>query len=83
MGGNKIKAKYKSIVRNGHEYKPIIEINNVDSDGRMCNCCKSHKGIRQDLSLGCDNYSVSVCICEQCLIILHDMIGEYLEKGGE
>ena len=30
-----------------------MEINNVDSDGRMCNCCKCHDGIRQDLSLGC------------------------------
>lgn len=83
MGGNKIKAKYKPVIREGYQRTPIMEINNVDSDGRMCNCCKCHDGIRQDLSLGCDNYSVSVCICEQCLVILHDMIGEYLEKGGE
>lgn len=83
MYENKIKAKYKNVTREGYEYKPIMEINNVDSDSKMCNCCKTDKGIRQELCLGCDKYSVSLCICEQCLVILHDMIGEYLEKGGE
>ena len=78
-----MKAKYKHIQRNGYEYKPIIEINNIDTDGRMCNCCKRHSGARQDLSLGCDNYSMSICICEQCLVILHDMIGEYLERRSK
>lgn len=78
-----MKAKYKNIQKGGYEHRPIIEINNTNSDGRMCNCCKCNTGVRQDLRLGCDNYSMSVCICEQCLVILHDMIGEYLEKGGE
>lgn len=78
-----MKARYNNVKVNGYEHTPIIAINNIDSDGRMCNCCKCHSGIRQDLSLGCDNYRVTVCICEQCLIILHDMLGEYLEKRGE
>lgn len=77
-----MKAKYKPIVREDVEHKPIIEINNINTDSRMCNCCKNYEDIRQDLSLGCDNYSVTICICEQCLVILHDMIGEYLEKAG-
>lgn len=78
----KIKAKYKNVSRKGYKHKPIIQIDNV-SDYRMCNICKCRDGIRQDLSLGCDNYSITVCICEQCLIILHDLISEYLESKGE
>lgn len=70
------------IFKNGIKHKPIIELNAIvkETDGRMCNCCKRRDGNRQDLSLGCDNCSVSICICEECLIILHDMISEYLEN---
>ena len=80
--------KFEYIIkRDGYKYKPIIELkelNVVDSDSRMCNCCRSRKGIRKDLSLGCDNCSVSVCICDECLIVLHDIISEFLEnQGGE
>lgn len=45
MSKNKIRARYKPIIKEGYEHKPIMEINNIDTDGRMCNCCKCHEGI--------------------------------------
>lgn len=61
------------------ECKSIIEIKQTKSDDRRCNCCHNKGNIMQELFLGYNNQSISICLCEQCLVILHDLIGEYLE----
>lgn len=78
-----MKAKYKHIQKNDYKVKPIMEIVDVNSNNRMCNCCNSNKGTRKEFMLGYDNYAISFCICEQCLIILNDMINECLEEGAK
>lgn len=80
---SKIKAKYKPIIIKGsnEHHSPIIKIEETSEKGRLCNCCKCRKDKKEkyELELGCDNYSTSVCICDQCLIILYDTISEFLD----
>ena len=47
----------------------------------MCIVCHTRcKKIKKfDLSLGCNKQAMTICICENCLLVLDDMLGEAIE----
>ena len=67
----------------GFEQHPIIELEDITGTEkyRMCNVCHARcKKIKKfDLSLGCNKQAMTICICENCLLVLDDMLGEAIE----
>lgn len=67
----------------GFEQHPIIELEDItDTEKhRTCNICHARcKNVKKfDLRLGCNKQTVSTCICENCLMVLDDMLGEAIE----
>lgn len=79
---------YREVIKEYRETEDIVprerrimEIELTNEKYRSCNVCRRHKGPKRELRLGCNNQSVSMCICEKCLAELGDKIWEYL--GGE
>lgn len=81
-----MKAEYKPpIVKDGkYEYNsyPHIEVKPSTEHYRMCNCCHRKNISQHEISLGVNNSTVSVCICEECLLIFSDLLNEYTDKLG-
>lgn len=71
-----------NIFKDNENHKTIIEIDNAGMEMNACYCCKSRYGIRQDLKLGCDNRSSTICICEKCLVKLYNVIDDHIKVIG-
>ena len=63
--------------------KPIIEVERVKE--RYCNVCAKHSSNKQpvnEISLGCNNSSIAVILCDDCLKQFGDILWSYMEKNN-
>lgn len=81
-----MRAQYKATrVKDGryvYNSCPYIEVKPTADKYRMCNCCRRKEIPIHDIVLGVQNSTISVCICEECLLIFSDLLNEYTDKLG-
>lgn len=62
--------------------KKVIEIKKCTDKSRECNICTKHKDDLEkvEVRLGRENYSTSICLCNECLNAFAEKIWEYLAE---
>lgn len=62
--------------------QPILEIKRTKE--RYCNVCAKHADNKQpvnEILFGCNNSSISVILCDDCLNQFSDKLWQYLEEN--
>ena len=62
--------------------QPILEIKRTKE--RFCNACAKHTDNKQpvnEILFGCNNSSISVILCDDCLKKFSDKLWKYLEEN--
>lgn len=72
-------SKKDDEIKEVKEKDRIIEVEPETDKYRMCNICRTKINVC-NISLGCEKRSISIAICDKCLVSLKERIAEFLDE---